>query len=480
MRDASQRDRDKLDEYFTSVRDIEQRIAAAESSRSGRPQPDQDAPDGIPQSYTEYVRLMYDMLLLAFQTDSTRVATFMIAGDGNNRDFSEIGINDGHHNLTHHGNRAGLDRKSHPDRSLVRAAAGLLSGKDGSHEGYRRQLAPAQFADRLRQRLLRWQPPLARQSADHPRRQRRRHAQSRPLRSFQQSPYLQSLLEHDGPHRRERAKAIRRFDRTARGPLIGSSHPARRKLSHTYPRGANSTGDHEIQHDHRTSFKLVMKMKVARFVLAASAALTTSAIAGPPDPNFFIFLCFGQSNMEGGGRIEERDRIADKRFQVLADFDVPNRGWKKGNWYDAVPPLTRRTRGISLVDSFGRTMVANLPEKIRIGIVKVGVSGTKIELWDKDSFKAYLATAEPWKVNLANEYGGDPYAYLVELAKIAQKAGVIKGFLVHQGESNFQDQDWPKKMKKICDDLCRDLSLDLKQTHLYAGEVVDAEHHVSF
>ncbi len=99
------RDRQKLDEYFTSVRDIEVRIQAAEQSRADRPQPKADAPDGIPTSYTEYVRLMYDMLILAFQTDSTRVATFMIAGDGSNREFAEIGINDGHHNLTHHGNK---------------------------------------------------------------------------------------------------------------------------------------------------------------------------------------------------------------------------------------------------------------------------------------------------------------------------------------------------------------------------------------
>ncbi len=100
------RDRQKLDEYFTGVRDIELRIQAAEQSRSARPQPAVDAPDaGIPASYRDYVRLMFDMLHLAFQTDSTRVATFMIAGDGSNRDFSEIGINDGHHNLTHHGNK---------------------------------------------------------------------------------------------------------------------------------------------------------------------------------------------------------------------------------------------------------------------------------------------------------------------------------------------------------------------------------------
>jgi Protein of unknown function (DUF1552) len=103
--EASGRDRQKLDEYFTSVRDIEQRIQSAEKSRGSHPQPKADAPEGIPASYTEYVRLMYDMLLLAFQTDSTRVATFMIAGDGNNRDFSEIGVPDGHHNLTHHANK---------------------------------------------------------------------------------------------------------------------------------------------------------------------------------------------------------------------------------------------------------------------------------------------------------------------------------------------------------------------------------------
>jgi hypothetical protein len=106
-RDSTQRDRDKLEEYFSSVRDIEQRIQAAEQTRSKQKQPDQEAPSaGIPKDFTEYTRLMYDMLFLAFQSDSTRVATYMITGDGNNRPFPEIGINDGHHALTHHGGRA--------------------------------------------------------------------------------------------------------------------------------------------------------------------------------------------------------------------------------------------------------------------------------------------------------------------------------------------------------------------------------------
>lgn len=217
-----------------------------------------------------------------------------------------------------------------------------------------------------------------------------------------------------------------------------------------------------------------MKMTLMMFLLTV-LLIPAAQVWADPDPNFHIYLCFGQSNMEGGGRIEEQDRVADSRFRVLADFDVPSRNWTKGQWYTAVPPLTRRTRGISLVDSFGKTMIANLPKNIRVGVVKVGVSGTKIELWDKDGFQAYLATADAWKVKLANEYNENPYAYLVELAKIAQQSGVIKGILLHQGESNAEDKDWPKKVKKVYDNLIKDLKLKPKAIPLLAGEVVNAD-----
>lgn len=222
-------------------------------------------------------------------------------------------------------------------------------------------------------------------------------------------------------------------------------------------------------------------MKKALFAaLLIAWTLRAAPAAGPaaPDPNFHIFLCFGQSNMEGGGRIEERDKTVDQRFQALADFDQPDRGRKMGEWHDAIPPLTRRTRGISMMDYFGRTMVANLPEKYRVGVVKLGVSGTRIELWDKDAFRDYLANLPAdgqWKIPLANQYDGHPYEYLVKLAKIAQQSGVIKGILIHQGESNFEDQDWPKKVKKIYDDLMKDLGLDPKDVVLLAGEVVHAD-----
>jgi Protein of unknown function (DUF1552) len=106
QRQISGRDRFKLDEYLTSVRDIEVRIQQAEQSRANRPQPDVDAPGGIPNTTTEYVRLMFDMLHLAFQTDSTRVATFMLGSEGSDRTYPELGIADGHHFLTHHNNKA--------------------------------------------------------------------------------------------------------------------------------------------------------------------------------------------------------------------------------------------------------------------------------------------------------------------------------------------------------------------------------------
>jgi hypothetical protein len=106
------RDKDKLDQYLTSVREIEQRIERAEKSVAGRPTPGMETPSGIPESFTEYVRLNMDMLHLAFETDNTRVATFLLAGDGSNRSFDEIGIPDGHHYCTHHANKPDLVAKT--------------------------------------------------------------------------------------------------------------------------------------------------------------------------------------------------------------------------------------------------------------------------------------------------------------------------------------------------------------------------------
>jgi alpha-L-fucosidase 2 len=218
----------------------------------------------------------------------------------------------------------------------------------------------------------------------------------------------------------------------------------------------------------------IMKMKRAWFVLAVLLALNTAAFS--QDPNFYIFLCLGQSNMEGFPGIEPQDKVTvDKRFQVLAAVDCPNLGRTKGNWYDAVPPLCRRSTGLCPGDYFGRTMVTNLPEKIRVGVVNVSVAGCKIELFDKDNYQTYAATAAPWMKNIIKEYSENPYAHLVEVAKLAQKEGVIKGILLHQGESNTNDKQWPAKVKGVYDNLIKDLNLKAESVPLLAGEVVNAD-----
>jgi hypothetical protein len=216
-----------------------------------------------------------------------------------------------------------------------------------------------------------------------------------------------------------------------------------------------------------------MKMKPVMFLLAGLLLLNTKVFS--QDPNFYIFLCFGQSNMEGPGRIEKQDKTVDDRFQVLEAVDCPNLDRTKGNWYPATPPLCRCNTGLSPADYFGRTMVANLPENIRVGIVHVAVAGCKIELFDKDNYQAYASTAASWMTNIINLYGGNPYAHLVEMAKLAQKDGVIKGILLHQGESDTGDNEWPLKVKGVYDNLIKDLGLNPEKVPLLAGEVVNAD-----
>ncbi len=99
------RDQDKLDQYFTGIREIETRIQKAEKFGAAK-DPGIETPPGIPTDYGQHLQLMYDMLVLAFQTDSTRVATMLLAHDGSNRSFADIGIPEGHHDLSHHFNDA--------------------------------------------------------------------------------------------------------------------------------------------------------------------------------------------------------------------------------------------------------------------------------------------------------------------------------------------------------------------------------------
>jgi len=104
MASVNAHDRHKLEEYLDAVRDIERSIEVAESKTSGDhlAVPNMERPSGIPTMYADHVRLMFDMMVLAYQTDMTRMITFMLGHEGSNRNYLELGAKDGHHALSHH------------------------------------------------------------------------------------------------------------------------------------------------------------------------------------------------------------------------------------------------------------------------------------------------------------------------------------------------------------------------------------------
>lgn len=213
----------------------------------------------------------------------------------------------------------------------------------------------------------------------------------------------------------------------------------------------------------------------AAFGLPATHAFAAEQAAAP-NPDFHVYLAFGQSNMEGFPGIEAEDRSGvDPRFQMLAAVDFADLGRRQGEWYPAVPPLCRDSTGLCPADFFGRTLVERLPQRVRVGVLNVSVAGCRIEMFDRDAWQAYAATAQPWMTRIIAEYGGNPWQRLVDTARIAQRQGVIKGILLHQGESNTNDAAWPDKVAKIYRNLLAELGLDAARVPLLAGEVVNAD-----
>ena len=210
-------------------------------------------------------------------------------------------------------------------------------------------------------------------------------------------------------------------------------------------------------------------MKVSRVVsLFFSLGLAVSAFAAP-DPNFHIYLAFGQSNMEGQGTIESQDKTVDPRFQMLSTIDNFN-GRKLGTWNDAIPPLANKHGGLGPTDYFGRTLVEKLDPQIKVGVVVVAIAGCSIVAFDSPLDDGYMSTQAGWFKDIVKDYGGDPYKRLVEMAKKAKEDGVIKGIIFHQGETDEGDSDWPNKVKKVYDRLVKDIGLDAN-IPFFAGEV---------
>ena len=214
---------------------------------------------------------------------------------------------------------------------------------------------------------------------------------------------------------------------------------------------------------------------------AASKKVKTEETVQPADPNFYIFLCFGQSNMEGNARPEAVDLASPgPRFLLMPAVDFPAANGrperKMGEWCEASAPLCRPNTGLTPADWFGRTLVASLPENIKIGVIHVAVGGIDIKGFLPDSISDYVNKKAPgWMKGMLQAYDNNPYERLVTLAKKAQKDGVIKGILMHQGETNTGDPKWAGMVKEVYDHLCSDLQLKPEEVNLSVGNIVQAD-----
>ena len=215
-------------------------------------------------------------------------------------------------------------------------------------------------------------------------------------------------------------------------------------------------------------------MKKLLFVLTVAMVSQLTASAAP-DPNFYIFLCFGQSNMEGAARPEAQDLVSPgPRFLLMPAVDDAQRGRKMGEWCEATPPLCRPNTGLTPADWFGRTLVSSLPDNIRVGVIHVAIGGIDIKGFLPDSIASYVKRAPSWMKGMLEAYDNNPYQRLVTLAKKAQQDGVIKGILMHQGETNTGDPKWAGMVQQVYDNLLGDLQLKPEEVNLYVGNIVQA------
>ena len=208
-------------------------------------------------------------------------------------------------------------------------------------------------------------------------------------------------------------------------------------------------------------------------VLILVAVLNTIS---EPDPNFHIYLLFGQSNMAGGAagqydgegtqNVEACDCDTNPRVKVLAWGDCNRTSYPcphmtinrtHDQWYTAFPPFHNCHEGIGPADAFAKVLLDSIKQDITIGFVPCALSGQAIRVFEKDSYANIDDHTRPKRGHTS--LGNNAYGWMVDRCRIAQESGVIKGILFHQGESDIGDQSWPGKVKGIIDNLKSDLGL---------------------
>ena len=221
-------------------------------------------------------------------------------------------------------------------------------------------------------------------------------------------------------------------------------------------------------------FKKMTHLTSAACVAAGFMLFGAAHSEAAPDPNFHIYIAYGQSNMGGTADAQNADKVENSRFKIFATQKCSGKGRNTiGEVYPAVPSLFNCGNTISVADWFGRTMVDSMPD-VTVGIIPVAVGGASIKLFDQDQYASYLSTAESWLQNYAKEYASDGNVTktIIDIAKKAQQVGVIKGFIFHQGETDGGYPDWPKIVKKTRDDILKALDMSSDTVPFVAGELL--------
>jgi hypothetical protein len=171
------------------------------------------------------------------------------------------------------------------------------------------------------------------------------------------------------------------------------------------------------------------------------------------DPGFCVFLLIGQSNMEGVPLPEPQDLLPHPRVEVLAYDNVVGREYNQ--WHVATPPLHSGGTGVGPGDYFAKTLIEQLPDKCRVGLVPCGIKGVDIDFFRK----GVVSKRRPeFPIPPDNHWAG-AYEWVISRAKLAQEVGVIRGILFHQGESDSEQTIWMERVAELVRELRRELGL---------------------
>lgn len=224
------------------------------------------------------------------------------------------------------------------------------------------------------------------------------------------------------------------------------------------------------------------KLSCAAAAMTFGLSMFAASANAAPNPNFHIYIAYGQSNMAGNGAIvpAEDQAVPPKNFFMLASHTASasdrkgstTQSIKKGEWAAAIPPMFHSFEQLSPADYFGRAMVEAMPGVV-VGIIPVAIGGVAIKAYLPDQYQAYFngpgASFKGW----ANDYGGNPMGRILELGKKAKEVGVIKGIIFHQGETDGSGPEWQENVYKSYRVIIDELGLDENEVPFVAGEMMN-------